>query len=204
MNPVKYLVFDLGNVIVDVDYPRFCRQAGIDEQTFQNFYDSPFFRDLELGKKNRDEFYAELEDKTGFPQNKRHYFDENIRYAFPLRLRTWGMIHFLKKYYPVCLLSNTNIIDFEGIDRYIGLRKTFHKVYLSYEQGHSKPEQETYGHAAVYLGLNPEETLFFDDREDNIAGAVSAGWRGEIVTDESKMIRTIISALGLNPDVFRG
>jgi len=204
MKPVKYLVFDLGNVVVDVEYPRFCRQAGIDEQAFQHFYDSPFFRDLELGKKNRDDFYIELESKTGFPQNKRNYFDENIRYAFPLRLKIWGMIHFLNRYYPVFLLSNTNIIDFESIDRYIGLRETFHKVYLSYEQGYSKPDPETYRHAAAYLGIDPVQTLFFDDRADNISGAVEAGWQGELVKKESQIIRKIISVIGLNPDLFRG
>lgn len=203
MKPVKYLVFDLGNVVVDVEYSRFCRMAGIDGQAFQTFYGSLFFRELELGKKSRDEFYAELENKTGFPREKRNYFDDNVRCAFPLRLKTWGMIHFLKRYYPVFLLSNTNIIDFESIDRYIGLRETFHKVYLSYEQGYSKPHPETYRHAAKYLGLSPADTLFFDDREDNIAGAIEAGWQGEIVTEESKMIRTVVSVLNLNPDEFR-
>jgi FMN phosphatase YigB (HAD superfamily) len=203
MKPIQSFVFDLGNVVVDVEYPRFCRQAGIDVQAFQDFYESPFFRELELGHKDREAFYLELEEKTGFPRSNRKYVDENIRLAFPLRLKTWGLIHFLKRHYPVFLLSNTNIIDFESIDRYIGIRKTFHKVYLSYEQGYSKPYPETFRHAADYLGLNPAQTLFLDDREDNIAGAEKAGWQAEQVTDELKMIRRIISVCGLNPDLFR-
>ncbi len=203
MKLVRYLVFDLGNVVVDVNYSRFCRKAGIDPAIFQAFYDDPFFRDFETGRKTRDEFYRALEEQTGFPSEKRTDFERLIHTAFPLRLRTWGLIHHLKRHMPVFLLSNTNAVDFENIDVHAGLREAFHKVYLSYEQGRSKPDPETYHHAANVLGVNPEETLFCDDRKDNIEGVLEAGWQAFHVKDETDFIRFLIDRLQLEPEGFK-
>lgn len=198
MSVVKYLVLDLGNVVVDVDYPRFCRKAGINLAAFEAFYDMPFFRDFEVGKKTREDYFYALELYTGFPAVKQADFERFIHTAFPLRLRTWGLIHFLKRQMPVYLLSNTNIVDFENIDTYVGLKETFHNVYLSYEQGRSKPDPETYHHAAQVLGIHPEETLFCDDREDNIEGVQKAGWQGYCVRDETEFIKYLADTLKIN------
>ncbi|RKY51611.1 MAG: hypothetical protein DRP86_00655 [Candidatus Neomarinimicrobiota bacterium] len=198
MPDIKNLVLDLGNVVVDVDYPRFCLKVGIDVKAFEAFYDSPFFRGFEIGKKTREDYFRALEKYTGFPADRRNELERQIHTAFPLRLRTWGMIHFLKQHMPVYLLSNTNVVDFENIDAHVGLRKAFHKVYLSYEQKRSKPDPETYRHAARVLGIHPEETLFCDDRQDNIEGVRQAGWQGYQVESEGSFLTFLTKTLELN------
>ncbi|MGC9513313.1 MAG: HAD family hydrolase [Fidelibacterota bacterium] len=198
MPVIKNLVLDLGNVVVDVDYPRFCLKAGIDVDAFEAFYNTPFFRDFETGKKSREDYFPALEKYTGFPAARRKEFERQIHTAFPLRLRTWGLIHFLKQHIPVYLLSNTNVVDFENIDAYVGLRKAFHKVYLSYEQQRSKPDPDTYRHAAGVLGVRPEETLFCDDRQDNIEGVRQAGWHGYKVENEDAFLIFLTNTLKLN------
>jgi glucose-1-phosphatase len=203
MKPVRYLVLDLGNVIVDVNYQRFCKKINIDTEAFQSFYEQSFFRLFEIGDKNRDDYFFELQKHVGFPVHRRHEFEKLIHTAFPLRLRTWGLIHHLKRHIPVFLLSNTNVVDFENIDAYVGLREAFHNVYLSYEQGRSKPAPETYHHAAEFLGVNPEETLFCDDRKDNIEGVREAGWQGYQVGDESEFINYLTKRLLLDSGAFK-
>lgn len=42
----------------------------------------------------------------------------------------------------------------------------------------AKPDREIYEKLCTMYQLNPRETVFFDDREDNIAGAGACGIHG--------------------------
>lgn len=202
MMAIKSLVLDLGNVVVDVDYSRFCREVGFDVSAFEAFYRSPFLKDFEIGNVTRNEYFEVLKQYIAISDIHLHEIERNIYKAFPLRLRTWGLIHFLKRRMSIYLLSNTNSIDFENIDAYVGLRETFDKVYLSYEQKRTKPDPETFHHAACYFSIRPEETLFCDDREENIQGAQKAGWNVYQVNDESSFIDYLVKTLKIDKDAL--
>ena len=49
------------------------------------------------------------------------------------------------------------------------------RLVTSCDIGLAKPDPEAYRAALVLLEAKPEETLFVDDREDNVAGARAAG-----------------------------
>jgi putative hydrolase of the HAD superfamily len=53
--------------------------------------------------------------------------------------------------------------------------KPFHHVTLSYEVRSIKPEPEIYEHCLLGLGTAAAETLFIDDRPENIKGAEQFG-----------------------------
>ena len=44
--------------------------------------------------------------------------------------------------------------------------------------GYVKPSREIYDHLCDKFALNPDETLFVDDRAENIEGAINSGWHG--------------------------
>ena len=63
-----------------------------------------------------------------------------------------------------------------------GFLDHFDQVTFSYELGVIKPEPEIYHYALRGLGVAPEETLFLDDRPDNVEGARAIGLHAEIFT----------------------
>ena len=62
------------------------------------------------------------------------------------------------------------------IDENYNLSK-FDHVYLSFELGMKKPDQEIYDYVQQDLGLPPENILFIDDIMENIIAAKENGWQ---------------------------
>jgi putative hydrolase of the HAD superfamily len=55
-------------------------------------------------------------------------------------------------------------------------------VTVSWERGAAKPDPAIYLHSLAGVGLRPDETVFVDDREDNVATADALGLHGVVFT----------------------
>ena len=85
--------------------------------------------------------------------------------------------------YRIFLLSNTNALHIRCVEqdfqrRFPGRKpflQHFEKAYLSHELHLRKPQPEIYTHVLQDAGLNADETLFVDDRAENIAAAAALG-----------------------------
>ncbi len=173
---IKNIVFDLGNVIVDLNYDAGFAPFGVSTQSFDRIYNTDLFHRFEKGHIEENEFFDFFCDESEFRREHVPDLKAIIHRCFPLRPRVWDLVYKLKNTYRIFLLSNTNTLDFTSIEEKFDIRQPFEKVYLSYEQGHRKPDEETYLHAQTVLNILPEETLFLDDRIENIAGAGHCGW----------------------------
>jgi putative hydrolase of the HAD superfamily len=84
----------------------------------------------------------------------------------------------LAPHYPMALISNTNeahVLHAESIYSFFSLFPV--RIY-SHEVGVIKPDRAIYDAALAALGgIDPLETLFIDDLEPNILGAVKLGWQ---------------------------
>ena len=56
-------------------------------------------------------------------------------------------------------------------------------VTISGEIGLIKPDREIYEHHVKAFGLEPAATLFIDDSQKNVDGAIAAGWQSVLFTD---------------------
>lgn len=189
--PIHAIVFDLGNIIVDVCYDRLMERLGIGNDHFQQIYQSSLFRDFESGQIDIPGFMVGLKAGLDLTEEQIENYQNAVLTAFPLRLKTWGVIHLLGRRYPLYLLSNTNELDFEAIDAEYGIRDHLDGVFLSYEQNALKPLKNTYEKAASLWNLNPAHTLFFDDRADNVSGALAAGWNAVQIFSEIQLINEL-------------
>ncbi|MDE7149834.1 MAG: HAD-IA family hydrolase [Bacteroidales bacterium] len=87
--------------------------------------------------------------------------------------------------YRLFLLSNTNALHIRYVEqdfqsRFPGRKpflQHFEQAYLSHELHLRKPQPEIYTHVLRDAALRPEETLFIDDRAENIAAAATLGIR---------------------------
>jgi len=184
---IKNIIFDLGNIIVDVDYKRFTDAMAWDYDTFMRFYASDFFREFEIGKRNEEELFIELNSYISLQPGDEKRYRDNIHLAFPLRPRTWAKVHWLRRHYRVFLFSNTNSLDFDGVNKWINLAVAFHGAYVSHKEAYIKPQPQAYSRVEEMFHIYPEQTLFVDDRQENIEGALKAGWHAEQIRNESDL-----------------
>jgi putative hydrolase of the HAD superfamily len=186
MTPVKNIIFDLGNVLYDIDfnimYDQF-RELGIPD--FQNHYtlnqsDELFF-DLEKG----------FIDEVAFCNRFNQLY--NLSLSHDLIIKAWNSL--LKGYrkesmdwvkanqqkFPMFLFSNTNQIHFDffipQFEREIGgdFEQLFKTPYYSHKMGMRKPDPASFQYILDQEGLIAAETLFIDDNEPNVIAAASVG-----------------------------
>lgn len=186
MAKIKNIIFDLGGVLLRLDYdsiPRRFNELGF--ENFEGIYgqakQSGLFNDLETGSISAAEFRDKL--RAYKPDISDNQIDEcwnSIILDFPQE--SLDYLFELKKDYRLFLLSNTNeihIVEFcKVIENSIGLenyRSAFEGLYYSNEIEHRKPDVASYEYVIEKNDLDKEETLFIDDTEKNIAGAQLAG-----------------------------
>ena len=82
------------------------------------------------------------------------------------------------------LLSNAPLVLGSAIEA-APWRRHFDRVYVSARIGATKPDRRIYDHATADLGVEPGEIAFVDDRPENVAGALEAGWRAHLWVDDA-------------------
>jgi len=187
MQKFKNIIFDLGGVILDVDY-NLTRTAfeklGVthfDEMYSQANADK-LFQKLETGEITDDVFYKEFNRCTGLQLS-----DEEIRKAWDAMLlyfrgKSLEFLERIRPRYKTYLLSNTNYVHIaafkETLHQQIGvktLEEYFDEAFYSCEIGLRKPDAACYEWVLRNLKIEPDETLFIDDSLHNIQGAKKAG-----------------------------
>jgi len=188
-NPkVKNIIFDLGNVILNIDIPRtigiFSEWTGLrPEEVAKLFAENDLFKNYETGHWDDQTFLNQVRHIANGP----NWLDEHIIDAWNTLLLDIPadrieLLQELNKNYRLFLLSNTSPIHIRKVNQILfetagisDLSELFEKVYYSYELGCMKPDAIIYEKVLEDAGILPEESLFLDDNADNIAGAVAVG-----------------------------
>lgn len=209
MQSVKNIIFDFGNVLLDLDLPsieRHFRQFFGEqyETTREKLRRSHVFELYETGGLSTEEFVDILRFSADPPLSAEQVvaawnsiFIGMPKHRFDLLLR-------LRQQYKVFLLSNINDLHAAWIDEYMvrehGIpdfqARYFDAVYYSHLIRLRKPDREIYEYVLADAELVPEETIFFDDLPVNIEAARQAGIRG-VLHPEGKEIEEVVSSLGV-------
>ncbi|MBN2615731.1 MAG: HAD family phosphatase [Bacteroidales bacterium] len=184
---ISSIIFDFGGVILDID----------PQLTIKALRDFGF---KEWQKLDSPEFYKEvifplekgLDSPEVFRDKMRNYLqmkltDEQVNTAwnallFPLTNERIRLLEKAKKHYAIFLLSNSNFIHYQEFLKdlhsnfgYKQFDDLFDKSYFSFELQLIKPDRKIYDYVLGDQDLDPGQTLFIDDREDNIEGAARTG-----------------------------
>ena len=84
----------------------------------------------------------------------------------------------LSERYRVYLLSNIGYLHWSHLSREYQLHNIGHGALPSFIAGVMKPHDGIYVEAERRFSLTPAETVFIDDRAENIATARRRGWHG--------------------------
>ncbi len=187
MAKIKNLLFDLGGVLLNIDYNKTAdafKKLGV--QQFDELYSQSganhLFEALETGKISEDDFYKTILQYCYPSTNKEQLTTAWNAILLNFRIKSLHHLSELKNKYNIYLLSNTNSIHLKAFnkifDEEIGnghLDDYFIKAYYSHKIHLRKPYSSTYQFVLDDAGIYAEETLFIDDSIVNIEGAKKAG-----------------------------
>lgn len=105
----------------------------------------------------------------------------------------------LRDRHRVYLLSNVGDLHWAALRRRFRLHELGHGVVTSFEAGVMKPYAGIYERAERDLGLVASETVFIDDRAENIEAVLQRGWHGIIHREFSSTVAAL-RALGIDTE----
>lgn len=197
---IDAIVFDLGGVIIDLDFQRsfdqFSTLSGKSPKKIrEDLFESGLLHNYEKGHYSDLEFLAEVERGFELTCDKRAIEEAFLALLLTIPPARIEMIRNLSKDYRLFVLSNTSSIHYKEVNAilkrdtgYEHLDHLFEKVFLSFELGLLKPHQEIYKAVLDTAQLNPERTLFLDDNADNLKGAAALGIRTALVSQEQSIL----------------
>ncbi len=185
---VKNIIFDFGGVVIDIDEQLTINEfakLGVEDISMVN---NPEFIEIvskfEKGIFTPDIFRNKLRDYLDLSATDQEIDDAWNALLFDIPKERLEVIEKVKKNYNIFLLSNSNEIHYDLYLRDLQLRfgynefaELFHQAYFSFDLHLSKPNSEIYEFVMYQEGLNPEETLFIDDKPENIEAAKKLGFQ---------------------------
>ena len=185
MKNIKAIIFDLGAVILNINYQNTIdgfEKLGV--KNASSFYSkqvqSNLFNQIETGEISAKKFLKELQKETNNASINQVSEAWNAM-LLDLPENRLAFIRCLKKEYSIYLLSNTNSIHIDAFKKKIGASQwikfcnLFEKMYLSYELGLRKPNVAIFKHILNEQSLKPQEVFFIDDSPQHIEGANKLG-----------------------------
>jgi putative hydrolase of the HAD superfamily len=181
MKDVEALLFDLGGVVVDVNFARvtqrWAEHAGHDPAALARRYthDEAYARH-ERGEIPIATYFESLRHSLGIDIPDSQFLDGWNAIFGGVIPGVSPLLERAAQRMPIYLFSNTNPAHETFWRReYSGALKPFRTVFVSSAIGLRKPEREAFLHVAKEIGVAPQKILFFDDSADNVAGAKAAG-----------------------------
>lgn len=182
-------IFDLGNVIVDIDFNRvmgvWSDLSRVPLANLQNsFVMGEAFHRHERGQMTDEEFAATVCDEMGMALSFDQFAAGWQAVFVALRPEVIAVMKQLReKGHRVVVLSNTNRLHTNfWPGEYPEIAEAADKIYLSQEMGTRKPEPDIYLKLLQEEGTPAELAIFFDDNADNIKGAQQLGIASILVT----------------------
>ena len=195
MGGIKALIFDLGRVLVDIDFSQgLTGKLGVgDFDSILRLAGDEDFVAYSTGGISPEEFYACVVAKTGLRGDYTEFCRLwcNIFREMP---GIYGLVKQLAGRYSLGLLSDTDPLHWNFIRRnYSWIEEYFTRPALSFQLGVMKPDPQAFRAAVELLGMRAEECLFIDDIPQNIAGARDCGLEGILFRDVAALSEELVA-----------
>jgi putative hydrolase of the HAD superfamily len=187
MSGIKNVIFDLGGVLLNIDYHITANAfKALGAADFDSFYSqasaNELFELLETGNITDADFYDAMQSHCHPGTTHQQIQTAWNAILLDFRPQSLQFLSALKSRYNIYLLSNTNAIHHQAFHQTftheIGLANFddyFVKSYYSHQILQRKPYSATYNFVLQDAGIVASETLFIDDSIVNIDGARQTG-----------------------------
>ncbi|MBG15493.1 MAG: HAD family hydrolase [Crocinitomicaceae bacterium] len=199
VNSINAIIFDLGGVILDLDYGLTINGFNkLGCKDFNSLYNqqkqNQLFDDFETGKISAVEFRKNLQNQMTISVTDKDFDSAWNAMLLKLPIKRIELLQRLKKNYPIFLLSNTNEIHIKAFQKiiassigYTTFTNCFNKVYYSSEIGLRKPSAACFKMVLNENNLTAEKTLFIDDSAQHINGAKAIGIRTHLLKKQEDL-----------------
>jgi glucose-1-phosphatase len=203
---INTVLFDLGGVVLDVDFNRVFKSLSDYSQSNMQEIKERFSFDTAYEKFERGEI-----DSEGYFQSLRDSLKINI--SDDEFIKSWnnifrneiqGINELLVNIKPEINLyafSNTNEIHFEYlIKKFSKTLSSFKEIFVSFKIQKRKPEIDSYLKVAKLMNSSLDEILFFDDLEENVVAAKKLGIQ-TVLVEKIEDIKNAIRKYNLNKPI---
>lgn len=94
--------------------------------------------------------------------------------------------------YKIYFLSNFHLLAFENVSRRYEFFENFDGGIVSYKEKLLKPENGIYDKLVSTYGIEPSESIFIDDTEENITSAERLGFKTVLFTSSNDLKEKLI------------
>jgi len=200
---IKYIIFDLGGIVVP-------ESGNLIFQKIANFLGTGIpkleilTKDLKpkttTGEITLRDLYAEILKQLGKTNIKpdkvlKKHLELYKEYSTTQDKDILDLIKRLKERCSVVCLTNTET-EVADLNRKDGLFDYFDKAFVSTEMGLRKPNPEIYSKVLNDLNCKPEETIFIDDKSENVKTAKRLGING-IVYENIEQLKKELGSLNI-------
>ena len=191
MKTISTVVFDLGRVLVNIDFDAFPKTLGLFTPESRRPYEKrvhPLVVRHEIGQLSLDDFLDGLHSAFAG------------RFGRDLLRQAWDAI--------ICEQNEAIVPLFDEVNaccRTAVLSNTIAPLlaripveyhFTSFQIGAAKPDRRIYEYAIRTLRSSPDAIVFIDDLEENIRGAEQCGMRG-IVYRSPEQVRLELRSIGV-------
>ncbi len=209
---IENIIFDFGGVVLDIDPELTVKEFGkLGVEDLEIFNTSDFVKSIvrkfERGIFTPEVFRDKIREFLKIDATDQQIDDAWNALLFDIPAERIKVIEDVKKHYSIYLLSNSNEIHYDLYVRDLQLRfgyrefdELFNKAYFSFDLHMCKPDPDIYEFVLYQHNMNPETTLFIDDKEENINAAKALGLKTFLLKPPLR-IRDIFDKGVLNGDL---
>lgn len=191
LDGIKAIIFDLGGVILNIDYQRTVdefKKLGVPHfgEIFSQFKQSSFTDDFEKGRISENDFYETVKAKTEVDFSFSEFRAAWNAMLLDLPPQRIEILKKLSEQYRLFLFSNTNETHYNKFITKVesDFDILFEKTYYSHQFGLRKPDKFAFQTLLERNNLVAEETLFIDDSYQHIESANSLGIRTLLIQEK--------------------
>lgn len=189
MATLKNIIFDLGAVLLDIDYDKtaqsFHRLGYTNfEEMYSKFKGNNLFNNLETGRVSTQSFLKQMVDAGNGKVTEADIRNAWNSMLLDFRESSFQFLLQLSGSYRVYLLSNTNAIHQAAFEKKFEsqmggkpFKNYFTHAYFSHEVGFRKPDEEIFAFVLANAGIKAGESLFIDDLPANTGVAKKLGFK---------------------------
>lgn len=193
-NEIKVILFDLGHVLMNIDFNAFPNSLGLTTTEKRAQYDEfriqQYVHEYETGKLSTGQFLDSLYESFNKNFSRKKILDAFNEIVVDDNQEIVPFVQQVKEKYRIAILSNTSPCHWEKVMRVSSVVKLFPDAFTSFQLGAMKPEKIVYEKVCSSLNTLPHEVLFIDDLKVNVDGAIAVGMKGAVFISNDQLEKT--------------
>lgn len=194
-NKIKAIIFDVGGVLLEKDWDKIKedmqRKHGFSTKIYSDYPKSmhKHYRGLSTGKKTFKNVIRLLSGKKNIQKILKDYelsHKRNTKKNTPL----FNILKKLRENYKLYCLTDINDLH-HWFHKRNKVYSNFLKTYASCNTGLKKPDKKCFKLILKNQGLKPEETIFIDDKRENVLSARSLGIKSIVFKNNDQLIKNL-------------